>query len=130
MKIEFLKIDEKVLSDSKKEELKKKLEDKKIMKTTEIRKLRSEVKKVMWKYYSENKSSLPDYISEFREEIIVELMKGQSVEVVFDSYGNAVAVWVSVNSKTITEETPLSEAIKYAEIAYSRFDSSDVEKCE
>ena len=47
--------------------------------------LRSEVKEVMWKYYSVNKLNLPDYIGELREEIIIELMKGEDVEQVFDS---------------------------------------------
>ena len=45
-------------------------------------------------------------------------------DVVFDSYGNAVAVWVSVNNETLTNETRLDETIRYAEIAYSIFDSS------
>ncbi len=45
-------------------------------------------------------------------------------DVVFDSYGNAVAVWVSVNNETLTNETRLDETIRYAEIAYSIYDSS------
>jgi hypothetical protein len=50
-----------------------------------VSKLRSEVKEVMWKYYSVNKLNLPDYIGEFREKIIIELMKGEDVEDVFNS---------------------------------------------
>jgi len=45
-----------------------------------ISKLRKEVKEVMWKYYPVNNLNLPDYIGEFREEIIIELMKGNTVE--------------------------------------------------
>ena len=52
---------------------------------TGVSKLRSEVKEAMWKYYSVNKLNLPDYIGEFREDIIIELMKGKDVEEVFDS---------------------------------------------
>jgi hypothetical protein len=57
------------------------------MTATEVIKLRMSVKEIMWKYYSENRSSIPDHVPEFREEIIIELMKGESVEVVFGSYG-------------------------------------------
>jgi hypothetical protein len=57
------------------------------MTAAEVLKLRTSVKKTMWKYYSENKSLIPEHVREFREDIIVELMKGESVEDVFASYG-------------------------------------------
>ena len=91
MKKELSKIDERNLAESEKQELKKKIEDKKVMSLSGIRKLRLEMKIVMWKFYSQHKSSLPDDIREYREEIIVELMKGQQVEEVFDSYGGVPA---------------------------------------
>ena len=56
----------------------------------EVAKLRMSVKIIMWKYYSENKSQLSEYVKDFREEIIVELMKGESVEDVFDSFGGVI----------------------------------------
>ena len=77
-------IEKKNLQESEKQELRKKVKDK--LSQSDIRKLREEVKQVMWKYYSENKHLLADYVGEFREDIIVELMKGESVEDVFDSY--------------------------------------------
>ena len=56
----------------------------------EVAKLRMSVKIIMWKYYSENKSQLSEYVTDFREEIIVELMKGESVEDVFESFGGVI----------------------------------------
>jgi len=56
----------------------------------EVAKLRMSVKIIMWKYYSENKSQLSEYVREFREDIIVQLMKGESVEDVFDSFGGVI----------------------------------------
>lgn len=50
-----------------------------------IAKLRNESKREMWEYYLANKAVLPEYIREFREEIIVELMKGRSAEEAFGS---------------------------------------------
>jgi hypothetical protein len=61
------------------------------MTATEVIKLRMSVKLTMWKYYSENKSLIPEHVREFREDIIVELMKGESVEDVFASYGGVAS---------------------------------------
>jgi hypothetical protein len=47
---------------------------------------RAEAKKLMWEYYSENRSSLPTWISEFREEIITSLMNGDCQN---SAFGNA-----------------------------------------
>lgn len=46
---------------------------------------RAEAKKLMWEYYSENKSSLPKWIGEFREEILSQLGTGKDVLDVFSS---------------------------------------------
>jgi len=89
MEKELKNIEEVNLPESDKKELRKKVKDK--LSKTEISKLRMEVKIVMWKFYSENKSLLSEYVRDFREEIIVELMKGESVEDVFDSYGGVTA---------------------------------------
>lgn len=86
-RVKLEKVFEMDLKDSEKEEVRKKILNKYVMSNVQIGKLRVEVKIVMWKYYSENKPLLPKYIGDFREEIIVELMKGESVEDVFDSYG-------------------------------------------
>ncbi|MFC1560313.1 hypothetical protein ACFL3W_00040 [Pseudomonadota bacterium] len=85
-RVKLEKVSEADLQESDKEEMRKKILAKYVMSNVQIGKLRTEVKIVMWKYYSENKSIFPDYIGDFREEIIVELMKGKSVETVFDSY--------------------------------------------
>lgn len=52
----------------------------KLMRDSEIYKLREEVKRIMWDHYSRNRSLYLDYISNYREEIIVELMKGKQLE--------------------------------------------------
>jgi hypothetical protein len=49
-----------------------------------LEQLRTESKRMMWEYYSTHKSTLPVYIREYREDIIIELMKGASVEDVFN----------------------------------------------
>ena len=85
-KVKLDKISKSDFEDSEKEEMRKKILAKYVMSNVQIVKLRSDAKIAMWQYYSENKPLFPDYISEFREYIIVELMKGQSVENVFDSY--------------------------------------------
>jgi hypothetical protein len=46
---------------------------------------RAQAKKVMWEYYRDNKSDLPKWISECREEILEGLMDGESVQAVFES---------------------------------------------
>jgi len=80
------KVSKSDLQECEKEQLSRKIVAKYVLSNAKIEKLRSDVKTVMWKYYSENKPLFPDYIGEFREDIIVELMKGESVEDVFDSY--------------------------------------------
>jgi len=50
-----------------------------------ITKLRAEAKLIMWNYYQENKSSLPKWIRECREEILEKLIDGDSVEKVFSN---------------------------------------------
>ena len=61
--------------------------------TTKTKKtlLRNEAKKLMWEYYKENKSTLPKWIVECREEILTALMKGQCVRTVFTSITENVA---------------------------------------
>jgi len=44
---------------------------------------RSEAKKLMWEYYSENQASLPMWIRECREEVIEDLINGLSAKTVF-----------------------------------------------
>ena len=85
-RVKLAKVSEADLKECEKEEMGEKILNKYVMSSVQIGKLRAEVKIVMWKYYSENRPLFPDYIGEFREEIIVELMKGESVEDVFDSY--------------------------------------------
>ena len=46
---------------------------------------RTEAKKLMWEYYSENRSCLPNWIRECREEILSELMNGTNVGQTFES---------------------------------------------
>lgn len=53
--------------------------------TKKTTRTRTEAKKLMWEYYSENKSSLPTWIREFREEILEELMDGMDVGQTFES---------------------------------------------
>jgi len=89
--VKLEQVSEADLPDSEKQAMKQKILNKYVMTNVEIVKLRSDAKIAMWQYYSENKSLFPDYISEFREDIIVELMKGLSVETVFDSYRGVVA---------------------------------------
>ena len=59
-------------------------------KTTEIR-TRTEAKKLMWEYYRDNKSSLPTWIGEFREEILTSLINGSEVVDVFRSFDEIAA---------------------------------------
>ena len=67
----------------------------KMMTRVEVEKLRNEVKEVMWKYYSMNKPYLSEHVREFREEIIIELMKGVGVTEVFDLFGSMVVLKAS-----------------------------------
>lgn len=56
---------------------------KKRISRNDIIRLRDEAKRIMWKHYSFNKASYPDFIRNYREQIIVALMKGGEVESVF-----------------------------------------------
>ncbi len=47
--------------------------------------LREEAKLVMWNYYKENKTQLPKWIREYREDVIEGLMNGEDVETVFST---------------------------------------------
>ena len=89
--VKLEKVSEADLPDSEKQAMKQKILNKYVMSSVQIAKLRAEAKIIMWQYYSENKSLFPDYIGEFREDIIVELMKGESVETVFEPYRGVVA---------------------------------------
>jgi len=61
------------------------------MTAADVIKLRMSAKLAMWKYYSKNKSLIPEHVREFREAIIIELMMGESVEAVFASYGGVAS---------------------------------------
>ena len=54
---------------------------------SKLRELREEVKEIMWEYFCENRMNLSEDIGEFREDIIVDLMKGCDVKEVFELYG-------------------------------------------
>jgi len=56
-----------------------------LMRESDINKLRDECLQIMWKHYSENKSKYSRNISDFRDDIILGLMEGKEVEDVFDS---------------------------------------------
>lgn len=55
---------------------------------------RAEAKKLMWEYYRDNKASLPKWIGEYREEIIVGIQSRSQVDLTFE------AVLESVESDT------------------------------
>ena len=59
----------------------------KILTDREAGKLREEVKGIMWGYYSMNKFSFHESIRDYREDIIIELMKGGNVREVFELFG-------------------------------------------
>lgn len=52
---------------------------------------RAEAKKLMWEYYRDNKSSLPKWIVECREEILTSLINGSDVVDVFRSFDEIAA---------------------------------------
>jgi hypothetical protein len=54
-------------------------------KLTKKQGLREEAKLVMWNYYKENKTTLPVWIKEYREDVIDGLMNGEDVESVFST---------------------------------------------
>ena len=50
---------------------------------------RAEAKKLMWEYYRDNKTSLPKWFVECREEIIRKLISGTNARETFESlYAN------------------------------------------
>ena len=53
---------------------------------------RTQAKTVMWEYFRDNKSDLPKWIRECREEILEGLMDGTDVEQVFDSVVESVGL--------------------------------------
>lgn len=59
----------------------------KLMRDKEIRHLRGEMKQVMWAHYKTHKLSFHESVRGYREEILVELMKGREVREVFDQFG-------------------------------------------
>jgi len=74
-----------VMRDEKSREAKKsKL---RVIKNSEIREWREEVKEIMWGYFNKNRMNLSEDIGDFREDIIVDLMKGCDVKEVFELYG-------------------------------------------
>ena len=56
---------------------------------SKLRNLREEVKEIMWSYFNENRLNLSVDVGDFREDIIVDLMKGCDVKEVFELYGGA-----------------------------------------
>ena len=51
--------------------------------STKNKRLRDEAKRQMWLYYKENKTWMPGWIREFREEIIEEIQSGRDPAIVF-----------------------------------------------
>ena len=56
------------------------------MTTKTTTRTRAAAKKLMWEYYRDNKASLPEWIGEFRDEVIVALTSGVAVDLVFSEY--------------------------------------------
>ena len=52
--------------------------------STKNDRLRDEAKRAMWLYYKEHKSWMPEWIREFREEIIEEIRSGRDPAVIFN----------------------------------------------
>jgi hypothetical protein len=51
--------------------------------TKKTTRTRAEAKRLMWEYYRANKEWLPDWIREYREEILKLLSDGGEVSVIF-----------------------------------------------
>ena len=51
--------------------------------TNTTKRTRAEAKKLMWEYYRDNRAWLPEWIREFREDVIVSLMSGMETREVF-----------------------------------------------
>jgi hypothetical protein len=51
--------------------------------TRKTTKTRAEAKRLMWEYYSGNKDWLPNWIREFREEILNRLVEGYTPDETF-----------------------------------------------
>jgi len=47
--------------------------------------LRDEAKLAMWNYYTEHKAWMPEWIREYRDDIITGIESGQTPEVVFNT---------------------------------------------
>ena len=58
--------------------------------TKKTTRTRAEAKKLMWEYYSENKASLPTWIRECREEILMKLVNGDDTHLVFAEFVSAI----------------------------------------
>ena len=52
--------------------------------TNKTTRTRTEAKKLMWEYYRDNRSWLPGWITEFREDVIKLLVEGKNVTEVFN----------------------------------------------
>lgn len=52
--------------------------------STKNDRLKDEAKRTMWLYYKENKSWLPKWIREYRDEIIEQIQAGKTAENVFN----------------------------------------------
>ena len=52
--------------------------------TKKTTRTRAEAKKLMWEYYSTNKATLPRWVRQFREDVILKLTIGLSAKSVFD----------------------------------------------
>jgi hypothetical protein len=52
---------------------------------TKKQRLRDEAKLAMWNYYSEHKAWMPEWIREYREEVISGIESGKTAEVVFNT---------------------------------------------
>jgi hypothetical protein len=58
-----------------------------VVKNSVLGEWREEAKGIMWGYFNKNRLNLSEDIGEFREDIIVDLMKGCDVKEVFELYG-------------------------------------------
>jgi hypothetical protein len=51
--------------------------------TKKMTRTRAEAKKLMWEYYRDNRQSIPSWISQYREDLILKLRNGSSVRGAF-----------------------------------------------
>lgn len=52
--------------------------------STKNDRLRDEAKRAMWLYYKDNKSAMPKWIREYRDEIIEQIQAGKTAEDIFN----------------------------------------------